>query len=331
MCPIGPLRVYVYDKSEIALAIPDGSTLNADKFSIFVEATDAVTRKSAEACIFVVGVVTPSIDYSRLPFWDIEKNHVIVDRGYSKCRSVHDIGLAMLYKTNLDTLMLRKGYDIPAPLHLDQHKCPSPKRPIAKESLLVFKGTAYAPPKGGWGRALFYSIRNNDGVIILFRCNVRDFALDRNDSAAPACAREREDFDSFDYDKLAARSTFCLAPAGRQTATYRLGESLSIGCIPVLTEDPTKLRSLLPYEGWNIGFQWHSAVVRYHSLEKATKSIVPDLRTISGEELALKRKYMAVAHEMFFGKCSFSSDQMFLHQAIFFGDDEQNFERERFA
>eukprot|EP00040_Diaphanoeca_grandis_P034226 m.211564 g.211564 ORF g.211564 m.211564 type:complete len:492 (-) comp33104_c4_seq50:265-1740(-) len=87
-------------------------------------------------------------------------------------------------------------------------------------------------------------------------------------------------------------STFCLVPAGRQPATYRLAEALRFGCIPVITGS---LETPLPFQGL---IPWHDCVVLFPS--NRLGDLVPILRAISPEQRHTMRMNCVHAFENYF-------------------------------
>ncbi|CAM9918875.1 unnamed protein product, partial [Hapterophycus canaliculatus] len=69
------------------------------------------------------------------------------------------------------------------------------------------------------------------------------------------CESLRRDYDQVSFDDL-MNTTFALLPAGRSPATYRLGEALSAGAIPVFVhQDYVKpFPGLIPWSEFSFSF-----------------------------------------------------------------------------
>jgi hypothetical protein len=91
---------------------------------------------------------------------------------------------------------------------------------------------------------------------------------------------------------MIARSTFTLCPAGFGRWTFRFGQALSFGSIPVLLADGYEL----PHRDF---IDWNSFVIR---VEESRVLEVPDLlRSISADEITARRASLA-SHAHLFGR-----------------------------
>ncbi|CAN0080035.1 unnamed protein product, partial [Ectocarpus fasciculatus] len=140
---------------------------------------------------------------------------------------------AMEAATNMHTCFYRSGYDISVPLappsvfnHLADFA------PWDRKFFLTTKGTLYLSGHGSEERmSLVPLLDEANGVIMSWRC----FET-HNEHLRPEnveyCQTLSDQYNIHNYQSL-MNSTFGLVPAGRSPGTYRLGEIMSAGSIPV--------------------------------------------------------------------------------------------------
>jgi hypothetical protein len=140
---------------------------------------------------------------------------------------------------------------------------------------LTFKGTIYLDGSGTLCQRLDQLHDPGSGVVIASRCPPR-----REVSNLPEnldyCASLTQRYSETDYHDL-MNTTFALIPGGRQPASYRLGEALAAGSIPVWW-GPSYI---LPFatEG---GIDWSTCAFSFPV--ESLHSIVPTLRQVSTEK-----------------------------------------------
>lgn len=213
------------------------------------------TRDPAEACFFVVFHDTPGRHTTTVSKkqWNGGVNHVIVDThdmriGQSKSALCgQNIGHAMLWKSSATFATFRPHHDVSIPLGLNRAAVLGPHgswgrwsdsqphddlrdlQPEQKKYIATFMGTAY-DGEVAFDRTLLLPLvgQSDDGIVLEIKC--RGFVK-------PGCSATS----THKYADL-LNSTFVLAPGGRQVASFRLMEALSVGAIPVVME-----HELTPY------------------------------------------------------------------------------------
>ncbi|CAM9976215.1 unnamed protein product, partial [Ectocarpus sp. 12 AP-2014] len=140
---------------------------------------------------------------------------------------------AMEAATNMHTCFYRTGYDISVPL--------TPKKvfhdlanvsPWDRQYFLTTKCSLYISGHGSEERISLLPLHDEEnGVVVGMHCfeKHQEHLLPEN---ADFCQALKEQYDGYDYGHL-MNSTFGLVPAGRGPASYRLGEVMSAGTIPV--------------------------------------------------------------------------------------------------
>ncbi|CAM9341025.1 unnamed protein product [Ectocarpus sp. 4 AP-2014] len=190
----------------------------------------------ASACMFVhVGKGLKRPCAVNQPRWNDGANHLLVDM-YDKGRASRpDVAgsFAMEAATNMHTCFYRSGYDISVPLAPRQvlHDLAN-VAPLDREFFLTTKCTLYISGHGSEERISLLPLQDEEhGVVVTMHCfeEHHEQLLPEN---AEFCQALRDQYEGYDYRSL-MNSTFGLVPAGRGPATYRLGEVMSAGSIPV--------------------------------------------------------------------------------------------------
>ncbi|CAM9146099.1 unnamed protein product [Scytosiphon promiscuus] len=190
-----------------------------------------------EACLFI-HVETSSAPVpcaTNAPLWNEGANHLIMQFSDLSRNMRPSVGnsYAMEGGSNQHTCYYRSGYDISVPLAPRKLFPEFEKIPAAnRKYLLTFKGTLYLGGVGGEERTAAARIHDpTSGIVSVLRC----FEL-HGEQLLPEnveyCSHAHKRFNSFDYERL-MNTTFGLVPSGRSPGTYRLGEVMSAGAIPV--------------------------------------------------------------------------------------------------
>eukprot|EP00752_Nemacystus_decipiens_P005375 g4875.t1 len=102
----------------------------------------------------------------------------------------------------------------------------------ARKFFMTFKGTIYLRGFGLEERSAVSRVHDPaNRIVSVVKCSTMhgDELLPEN---REYCDRSKERYDSYDYGGL-MNSTFALVPSGRSPGTFRLGEIMSAGAIPV--------------------------------------------------------------------------------------------------
>lgn len=114
-----------------------------------------------------------------------------------------------------------------------------------------------------------------NGVVISFHCFAQH-EEDRLINNVRPCQRLKDHYRDHRYEKL-MNTTFALVPAGRSPGTYRLGEVMSAGAIPVfVARDYVR-----PFRE---EFDWPSFSLMF-SPEQVETTMMKTLRAVSPEKL----------------------------------------------
>ena len=113
------------------------------------------------------------------------------------------------------------------------------------------------------------------GVVVVEMCD-RFHGEPERPQNLEFCKRLKQEYDKTDYADL-MNTTFALLPAGRSPATYRLGEALSAGAIPVFIHQ----NFVKPFPG---RIPWNTFSFSFPA-EEAPR-IIDTLRTVSPPKLA---------------------------------------------
>jgi hypothetical protein len=183
------------------------------------------------------------------PYWNHGKNHFIV--GLPGDKPFHDRqhwGVAALAGSNQPLAHFRQGYDMAEYLNpvwnpnISIDKLVGIDRPI----LLSFKGTIRNNKQPyyqhRWLAAEYWESSKND-VVVDVQCVYRDRR--RRSHTLKPYERTRPT----DYGDLLLNSTFGFVPGGSSVNSYRFLETLSAGCIPVVTTQ--LVPPLFPELDWN--------------------------------------------------------------------------------
>ncbi|CAM9982432.1 unnamed protein product, partial [Pylaiella littoralis] len=270
-----------------------------------------------EACIIFYAVPESGECVSKTPTWRDGQNHVLLDfndRGRESRRSL--LGKAMFAQSNMRPCYFRHGYDIAVPLQAQKlfyglRKFP----PQDRKYFATFKArNLYLTGSGMPERSAVRqfpqnhtptdnnSDNNNDNdskssgstnakngklpfpdVVVVERCHDlhNEQLLSWNKEL---CESSRKEYDRASYGDL-MNTTFALLPAGRSPATYRLGEALSAGALPVfIHQDFVKpFPDKIPWSEFSFSFPADEASNVINTLRA-----VPEKRLAQMQETALK-------------------------------------------
>jgi hypothetical protein len=287
-CEPGRFSAYVYDEdctlkgsSEIYrdAAIGDGSRPDVG-WRMALQDTGSLSETPEEACllIYVIDRRRRGVCVNQARVWNGGVNHLIVsehDQGRNRFKFLVQ-SKAMFAESHALSCFHRAGYDISLPLqpkavYPEYRKVP----PNARKYFLTYKGTTKLDGLGTFRQRLDPLDDPGSGVVIVSQCHPKKTVsyLPEN---VDYCASLSQRYSETDYYDL-MNTTFALIPGGRQPATYRLGEALAAGSIPVWW-GPSYI---LPFatEG---GIDWSTCAFAF-PLE-SLHNILPTLRQVSAEK-----------------------------------------------
>eukprot|EP00752_Nemacystus_decipiens_P004771 g4342.t1 len=234
-CRDGP-SVYVYDKE---CSLKDSSQIDDHGMQALIrglakdEGILADTYESA--CSFISINSREELQCAiTAPLWDEGRNHVMLDvHDNSRDKRTGYFGSYAIQAANSQhTCYYRTGYDISighGP-RVVFHELQS-THPRHRQYFLTFRGTQRLNYHGSEERRSIQGLHDpTEGIVVAMKCP------DNNSRAktdlAHTCGEMKATYDAYDYG-LMMNSTFALVPAGASPGTYRLGEVMSAGCIPV--------------------------------------------------------------------------------------------------
>eukprot|EP00752_Nemacystus_decipiens_P008218 g7348.t1 len=245
----GGFSVYVHDEacsmrrsSDILKHRRDGEP------ELWEESADAVRRIAAsrgllvespeDACIVFYSVPYNGECVSRTPTWRKGQNHLVLDlsdHSREKHRSLGD--RAMFAEGNMRPCYFRYGYDIAVPLPAGSWFATlRDTAPQDRKYFATFKGSLYLSGNGLVERSAVLGLNGTSpDVVVVAKCQTRHGEQLYSWNKA-RCESLLEEYHEQSYGDL-MNSTFALVPGGRSPATYRLGEVLSAGCIPVFVHE----------------------------------------------------------------------------------------------
>eukprot|EP00752_Nemacystus_decipiens_P012934 g11447.t2 len=260
------------------LALGDGSN---ESFEVFDDLSTSV-EEAVEACAV------------RSPKWNEGSHHLMVDMsddGRNHRPAIAD-SYAMEASSNMHTCFYRMGYDISISL-APEHSFHDLDRidPWDRKFFLTTKGSVYLSGRGSEERMSLVPIHDKDhGVVISLHCfeGHGEHLLPEN---AEYCQSLRGSYDDYEYSEL-MNSTFGLVPAGRSPGTFRLGEVMSAGAIPVFVG-----RDIVP--AFQERFDWSSFSFSFAPNEVGAY-MVKTLRAVPHARLEeMQRKSLEVYLEIF--------------------------------
>lgn len=172
-------------------------------------------------------------DWSRFTF-----NHTAKRLSSDAPFSLYHIGHAAIASESLTSAIYRPGYDLALPLRRQWGRAAAPAavdlhRP--RKWLLTFRGSVKDRPQPyhqhRWLAAEYWDTSQND-VLVDVQCT-RSWLL----GAFPQTYKTYDHRSKTIYNDLMWNSTFGFCPGGSGVGTYRFGEVLSTGGIPVVTHD----------------------------------------------------------------------------------------------
>ncbi|CAN0370913.1 unnamed protein product [Pylaiella littoralis] len=249
------------------------------------------------ACMFV-HAISANQGYTpcavEKPLWNDGANHVLIDlsdKGRDTRLPVAK-SYAMEAASNMHSCFYRSGYDISVPLApKEKFDSLSGILPWDRKFFVTTKGSVYLSMHGSEERMSLVPIHDEEnGVIMSMHC----FEM-HNEHLLPEnveyCQTLKDRFDDYDYASL-MNTTFGLVPAGRSPGTYRLGEVMSAGAIPVFVG-----RDIVP--PFLEQFDWSSFSFMF-APDQVGPSLVKTLRAIPRAELEeMQRKSLEAYREMF--------------------------------
>ncbi|CAN0262342.1 unnamed protein product [Ascophyllum nodosum] len=194
--------------------------------------------RAEDACIIVYAVAARSRCLPDTSEWNGGRNHLLIDfndEPRQAKQGASPSGTAMWAEVNMQSRYFRFGYDIAVPF--------PPKvtfdgladiSPTKRKYFATFKGQLYLSRAGVEERSAIRQLgvsANSSDVVVLESCQElhKEHLLPEN---VELCQNLKKESLQHDYNDL-MNTTFALIPAGRSPATYRLGEAMSAGAIPV--------------------------------------------------------------------------------------------------
>ncbi|CAN0320203.1 unnamed protein product, partial [Pylaiella littoralis] len=307
-CPNGSAGIYVYDGN---CSLADSSALlepqekTQTRWERKCDDLDIILRNEAEnvgllaqtyesACLFVAATTRFTSCAVGQPLWNGGSNHLLVDlsdRGRNLRHEVAD-SYAMEAASNMKTCFYRTGYDISVPL-APRNVYPSLAAIPSwdRQFFLTTKGSVYLSRGGSEERMSLVPLHDErNGVVMSLHCFEMhgEHLLPEN---VEYCKSLKDRYDDHDYEGL-MNTTFGLVPAGRSPGTYRLGEVMSAGSIPVFVGRDM----VLPFRE---DFDWPSFSFMF-SPDQVGSHMVRTLQAVSRAELEeMQHKSLEVYREMF--------------------------------
>eukprot|EP00903_Cladosiphon_okamuranus_P018061 g16622.t1 len=313
------ITVYVYDQ-ECSLA--DSNHIESHGFDTIIRRAAKEARVLADtyesACFFINADGKDPQCATTAPLWNEGRNHVmfdIFDQSRDKRRS-YSGSYAIEAATSQHTCYYRTGYDISI------GHCPKvtfhelqPVPPDQRRYFLTFKGTLHLKAHGSEERESIRSLHDDTaGIVVAEKCP--DQASIRWPELGEKCAELLPRYHAYDYSFL-MNSTFGLVPAGASPGTYRLGEVMSAGCIPVIVaRDFVK-----PFPEH---VDWSAFSFTFSPDEVPT--MLQTLRSVPLEELTRMKKKSLHAYWEIYGDPIFENDEEEEEE-----EDEQEDEKDEHA
>ncbi|KAG0556237.1 hypothetical protein KC19_11G037500 [Ceratodon purpureus] len=249
------------------------------------------TDDPEKACFFFVFLDTNypwPIWPKDLPHWNGGMNHVLItyaDKWESRNPPGDSIGNASIMGTIVYQSTYRPGFDIPIPLPGKAHMTHLQSVPILQRKYFAtFRGTRYLGNFDGAFRSSdeFRGLHNGEDVVVATTCRqyTNNKILEEHPELGIHCDEDRELYTKFGFKDL-MNTTFGLAPAGRQPASYRLIEVMSAGAIPVLITD-NYVKPLDTY------IHWHDCLLEFPTSE--IPRIIPALRALTTKDILYRQE-----------------------------------------
>ncbi|XP_002972835.2 exostosin-1c [Selaginella moellendorffii] len=241
------------------------------------------TKDPEKACIFMVFLDTSSPWQKQprdLPHWNNGLNHALVtfaDKWSQRAVAEESIGLASLIVSEAHETIFRPGFDIsiPLPPFYHFHEFQNLK-PFERKYFLTFKGLRYIGRGEGLLRSFdsFRNLHNGADIVVVTSCKhfVNDLKRKENSSLGVHCDEDENLYSQYSSFSDLMNTTFGLVPAGVQPNSYRFGEVLSAGAIPILIVD----NYVKPFS--NLA-TWYQCLLQFPSTE--IHLIVAALRAMS--------------------------------------------------
>jgi Exostosin family len=302
--------IYVYDrscsgKSSIELLKEDRITRHYDRMYNDDVAQwrkgcrdlGALAEYPDEACtkIFIAHENNTSIERCiiRSASWHSGVNHVMVSQvDRARHDSFFQVGPRVVHAEGHSlTSQYRPQYDISLPLAPKNVFTQFASTPAyGRKFLLTFKGTFYVSGRG-WQRVHLLDLHDLDNqVAVVGEC----FELHGEHLKAQNvafCKQLKQQSPAFSYMDL-MNTTFALIPAGRSPSTYRLGEAMSAGAIPIFCAD-NYVRPFSEQIDWDTMSLIFPALVTPEQVMTAIQSISVESRE------RMRRKILTAYREVF--------------------------------
>ncbi|CBJ48874.1 Glycosyltransferase, family GT47 [Ectocarpus siliculosus] len=229
------------------------------------------------------------------PRWSGGANHLLVDMSDNGrgSRPIVAGSYAMEAASNMQTCFYRSGFDISVPLH--SKKAFNNLADVAawdRNFFLTTKGSLYLSRHGSGERMSLVPLQDEaNGVIMSLHC----FEL-HNEHLLPEnveyCRALSDRYGDHSYESL-MNSTFGLVPAGRSPGTFRLGEVMSAGSIPVFVGWDLVLpfKELIDWSSFSFAF----------APDQVGPQMVRTLRAVPRAELEQMQRKSLKAHRKIFG------------------------------
>jgi Exostosin family len=306
--------IYVYDrtcsgKSSTELLKEDRTTRHYDRvydndvaqWRKGCRDMGALAEHPDEACtkLFIAHENNTSIERCiiRSAGWHSGVNHVMVSQvDRARHDSFFQVGPRVVHAEGHSlTSQYRPQYDISLPL--------APKNVFTqfanipandRKYLLTFKGAFYISGRG-WQRIHLLDLHDLDNqVAVVGEC----FELHGEHLKAQNiafCKQLKQQSTTFSYMTL-MNTTFALIPAGRSPSTYRLGEAMSAGAIPVFCAD-NYVRPFSEQIDWDTMSLIFPAVV-------TPEQVMTAIQSISVESRERMRQKVLTAYREVFGNAT---------------------------
>eukprot|EP00904_Undaria_pinnatifida_P003028 jgi/Undpi1/12726/HiC_scaffold_6.g02394.m1 len=278
-------------------AVPKMWSQAAEAFRQVAATRGLLVETPQEACIIVYGVPHEKECVSKTPTWGEGKNHLLLDMNDASREAYPTLDdKAMFAESNMRPCYFRYGYDIALPLRARAFFYSLRNTPPDKRKYFAtFKGSLYLSGNGLLERTAVRTVADTatdpSGVVVVEMCD-RFHGEPERPRNLKMCQGLQKEYDKTDYGDL-MNTTFALLPAGRSPATYRLGEALSAGAIPVFIHQ----NFVKPFPG---RIPWQTFSFTFPA-EEAPR-IIDTLRAVSPRKLAKMQATALEVFDQYFGR-----------------------------
>jgi Exostosin family len=243
----------------------------------------ALAERPEDACIllFVAHENNTSIERCiiRSAQWFGGLNHVMVSQvDRARHDSFFQVGPRVVHAESHSLVaQYRPQYDIALPLAPKNVFTQFADIPAGdRKYLLTFKGSIYLSGRG-WQRLHLLDLHNIDNqVAVVGECFELHGEHLKSQNVAH-CKKLKQQSARFTYVEL-MNSTFALIPTGRSPSTYRLGEAMSAGAIPIFCADNGYVRPFSEQIEWDTMSLLFPAIVTPEQVMTAIQSISVERR-----------------------------------------------------